>query len=200
MVYCIYCGEKNEDGALKCSKCRKPLSLLPNDYPKNLNTNNPNYKNKKYINNKFRRDPQPNHPNFNQGSIKSQYNDFNKSYNDSNGKEYRNNQINRVKNLSSSQTNYYGENYRKSHEQQAKNYVEWDVVVATALLVIILATILQRFFYAIGLFIALFIGLIYILTATKSKLSLIKAIPLAIIMVLVISAYFSLGLSLLFNL
>ena len=192
MVYCIYCGEKNEDETLKCRKCGKPLSLLPHDYPENSDSKMPNYINKKRLNKGIMGDYQNNHDNFSQKSIESRYKDFNPYDDNFNENKYKNNQINKLNNLSSSRTNYNEDNYRKNLKKPIKNFVEWDVVVATALLVIILFTILQRFFHTIGLFIALFIGLIYILTATKQKSGLIKAIPLAIIMVFAISAYFSL--------
>ena len=192
MVYCIYCGEKNEDVALKCRKCRKPLSLLPHDYLENSNSKIPNYNNKKRLDNRFRDNYQNNRGSFSQKSTKSSYKDFNLYDDNFDENKYNYDQINKLNRSSSSQTNYNEDNYRKNIKKPRKNYVEWDVVVATALLVIILATILQRFFYTMGLSIALFIGLIYILISTKSKLSLIKAIPLAIITVFAIYAYFSL--------
>jgi len=189
MVYCRYCGEKNKDEALICKKCGKPLSLLPNLHPKNMNNNIPNRNYKKDLNPGFRRKKPSN---FNQGSIKSRYKDKNRFNTDFGENGYRINQSEELNNLSPSQPDYYDDYSRKNLQKQNKNYVEWDVVVATALLVIILATILQRFFHTFGLFVALLIGLIYILTATKSKISLFKAIPLAIIMVFAISAYFTL--------
>ena len=192
MVYCRYCGEKNEDGTLKCIKCGKPLSLLPVDYPENVKGYKPDHINKKSFNEDLRNDYQNNRGISNQKSIKSRYIDFNQYDNNFDKNEHGNNQTNRLNNLPNSQTDYYGANYRKHVKTHGKNYVEWDVVVATALLVVILATILQRFFPRIGLFITLFIGLIYILVATKSKSTLIKSIPLAIIMAAAISAYFSL--------
>ncbi|MDR2966506.1 MAG: zinc ribbon domain-containing protein [Methanobacteriaceae archaeon] len=189
MVYCRFCGEKNKDNALNCRKCGKPLSLIPSHNLENLNKSIPNYTSKKELNNEFGNDIPSN---FNQKSIKSRYNNFNQYTNGFNKNKYGNNRPNKLNVLSNSQTNYYGDNHRKSLKKHNKNYVEWDVVVATALLVIILTTILQRFFPRFGLFMALFIGLTYILIATKSKISLFKAIPLAIIMVFAISAYFSL--------
>jgi lipopolysaccharide export LptBFGC system permease protein LptF len=192
MVYCVYCGEKNKDRRLKCIKCGKPLSLLPNDYSENLNSNRSRYTNKKRLNKEFKNDYKGNQDNINQRSIKSNYKDFNRYENGFDKNKYRNNQTKRLNNLSSSQTNYYGVDSRENLKKPYKKYVEWDVVVATALLVIILSTILQRFFPRLGLLVALFVGLVYILIATKSKLTLIKAIPLSIIMVFAISAYFSL--------
>ncbi|MCL2114928.1 MAG: zinc ribbon domain-containing protein [Methanobrevibacter sp.] len=189
MVYCRYCGEKNKDSSFKCSKCGKPLSLAPDYYPEARNSNTSTYTNKKGLNKEFSNDI---HSNFNQKSIKSRYNNFNKQDNSFNRNENGNNQLNKLNRLSSSQNNYYEDNYRKNLKKPNKNHVEWDVVVATALLVIILTTILQRFFPRFGLTISLLFGLVYILIATKSKVSLFKAIPLAIIMIFAISAYFSL--------
>jgi hypothetical protein len=192
MVYCSYCGEKNNDGILKCKNCGRPLSLLPNNNPENMNRKMPKYPDKKNFNKEFRSDYQNNHGNFNQGSIKSRYKDFDQDNTNFDQENYGNNRLNRLNNLSTSQTGYYNDNQRKNLKKHNKGRVEWDVVVATAILVIIIASILQRFSPTFGLSVALFIGLIYILTATKSKLSLFKAIPLGIFMVFAISAYFSL--------
>ncbi len=86
---------------------------------------------------------------------------------------------------------YYSQNRPRESVKSNKNSVEWDVIIATALMVIILIAILQRVFPSIAIFISLLIGLIYILIATKSKSTLFKAIPLAILAILAISAYFS---------
>ena len=91
-----------------------------------------------------------------------------------------------------SQPQFNNENNNKAYKTVNKTAVEWDVVIATALIVIIISAILQRIFPFLGIFMALLIGLIYILIATKSKLSLFKSIPLAILMILAVSAYFSL--------
>lgn len=78
-------------------------------------------------------------------------------------------------NLNKNQNNdYYSKNYGKKPVKPSKNSVEWDVVIATALMVIILTAILQRIFPFMAIFISLLIGLIYILIATKSKSSLFK--------------------------
>jgi len=192
MVYCKYCGEKNDNRVLKCTKCGKPLSLLPNDYPENKASDTHIFNDEKGFNKEFRNNYQDTHGNFSQRSIKSQYG--NSGLHESNfGKnKYRNFQTDKINNSPGPHVNYYADNHRKTLKKHNKNYVEWDVVIATALLVIILAAILQRFFHTFGLSLALLIGLIYILTATKSKFSLFKAIPLAIFMVFTISAYFSL--------
>lgn len=92
---------------------------------------------------------------------------------------------------------YYNPNTSQNHYQEVNNReiskttIEWDVVIATALLVIILSAILGRFLPNFAIFISLLVGLIYILIATKSKSSLMKSIPLVIIMILAVSAYFS---------
>jgi len=79
------------------------------------------------------------------------------------------------------------------HEPKvSKTAIEWDVVIATALMVIILTAILQRIFPVYAIFISLLLGLAYILIATKSKASLIKSMPLTLLTILAISAYFSL--------
>ncbi|MCL2157343.1 MAG: zinc ribbon domain-containing protein [Methanobrevibacter sp.] len=192
MVYCRYCGEKNKDEALICGKCGKPLSLIPNLYPKNMNKSMPNYNNKNEINRGFRKNKGNNHNNFNRGPIKSRFENLNRDDEIFNKDEYGNTLTEELNPSSTFQRGYYYDFSGKNLKKHNKNFVEWDVVVATALLVIILATILQRFFPTFGLFMALFIGLIYILTSTKSKSSLFKAIPLAIIMVFAISAYFTL--------
>ena len=192
MVYCRYCGEKNGDGRLNCLKCGKPLSLLPNDYPENLNSTRLNYTNKKEFNKEFRNNYQNDRNEFNQKSIKSRYSFFNPHDDEFDKNKHGTNQVNQSNDLSSSKTNYHHDYNGKNLEKHNKSPVEWDVVIATALLVIILSTILKRVFPAMGLLIALFTGLIYILIATKSKLSLFKSIPLSIFMIFAISAYFSL--------
>lgn len=85
----------------------------------------------------------------------------------------------------------YSQNY--AHEPKvSKTAIEWDVVIATALMVIILTAILQRILPFFAIFISLLLGLAYILIATKSKASLVKSIPLTLLTILAISAYFSL--------
>jgi len=106
------------------------------------------------------------------------------SYGENN--EYNNDLHRNRLNLENSQ-NYYHEPKKVS-----KTAIEWDVVIATALLVIILTAILQRIFPSFAIFISLLLGLVYILIATKSKASLIKSIPLTFFVILAISAYFSL--------
>ena len=192
MVYCRYCGAKNKDDAIICKKCGKSLSLTPSDFPESLKDSMHNFPYKKEFNKDFINDYQGNRGNYNQGSIKSRYNNSHQFNKDFNKKEYKYNQSESLNNLSASQTNFYQDNYRENHKKIPKKYIEWDVVIATALLVIILASILQRFFPTFGLSVALFFGLIYILAAIKFKSTLFKAIPLAIVMVFAISAYFSL--------
>lgn len=73
-----------------------------------------------------------------------------------------------------------------------KNSIEWDVVIATALITLILSAILNRIFPTLGLLFAIFVGLIYILIATKVKSSLVKSLPVTLIVICAISAFFSL--------
>ncbi len=183
MVFCRYCGEKNEDGNLKCSNCGKTLSLLPYKHQRNSHNDNSNFNEDIIFNRISKPKYSSNLKKNNQNSIKTHYQtDFNP--NDRNRNEKRFNDSLKPK------YSHYDANGPYGNKKARKNFVEWDVVIATALLVIILSSIFQRVFPAFGLFLALLIGLIYILIATKSKSSLIKAIPLAIIMVLTISAYF----------
>ena len=192
MVYCRYCGEKNKDESLICWNCGKPLSLIPNLHPKNMNRSMPNPNNKKDINRGFRKNKGTNHNNFHRIPIKARFEDSNRYNTIFDRNEYQNTLAEELNPSSAFQRGYINGSSGKNIKEHNKNFVEWDVVVATALLVIILATILQRFFPTFGLFIALFIGLIYILISTKLKLTLFKAIPLAIVMVFTISAYFTL--------
>ncbi|KZX10235.1 zinc ribbon domain-containing protein [Methanobrevibacter filiformis] len=100
------------------------------------------------------------------------------------------NVLNKRNNVSFSESKY---NSKYDLEEVTKEHsIEWDVIVATALIFIILTAILNRIFSVIGIFISLFIALIYILVATKNKNSLFKSIPIAIIMIAAISAYLSL--------
>ena len=87
---------------------------------------------------------------------------------------------------------HYSQNYNREAKKVSKTAIEWDVVIATALMVIILTAIIQRIFPSFAIFISLLLGLSYILIATKSKPSLIKSIPLTIFVILAISAFFSL--------
>ncbi|RBQ22861.1 hypothetical protein ALNOE001_14420 [Candidatus Methanobinarius endosymbioticus] len=80
---------------------------------------------------------------------------------------------------------------RREYREIDKTAVEWDVVIVTALIVIILTAILHRLFLFFAIFISLLIGLAFILVAIKLKSSLFKSIPLAVLAILAISAYFS---------
>lgn len=203
MVYCRYCGTQNRDGTLKCINCGKPLSLIPNDsHPNSMQDSSRNHYSKKddyrknnnygkidnYGNNRNNHNDSINSDvsNYHRGPIKDSYMRKNQELdNFENPSKY-------PVNLNKNQNNdYYSKNYGKKPVKSSKNSVEWDVVIATALMVIILTAILQRIFPFMAIFISLIIGLIYILIATKSKSSLFKAIPLTVITILAISAYFS---------
>ncbi|MDR2873188.1 MAG: zinc ribbon domain-containing protein [Methanobrevibacter sp.] len=71
-------------------------------------------------------------------------------------------------------------------------YMEWDVIVATALTVIILTPIFNRLFPPLGYIMPLLISLIYLLMAIKNKPSLIIAIPLSFIVTCAFTAFLSL--------
>jgi len=181
MVYCRYCGTQNRNGTLKCINCGKPLSLIPNDSQSSMQSQDRGpYLKKNNQGNNY------NNYNYHRSPIKYRYmEEDQKIDNFRNSSKYPNNPIMNQNN------NYHSQNYMKEHVKTNKNSVEWDVVIATALMVIILTAILQRVFPSTAIFISLLIGLIYILIATKSKSSLFKAIPLTIIAILAISAYFS---------
>jgi len=193
MVYCSYCGAINRDGASHCSNCGETLPIIPN---KNQNILQSNYSNRRSNNQHNSSNQIPN--NSYKMSIKEDYlrdNKYNKNptYKDKNLR--LNSRYNNFQDLNQekySQPQFNNENNNKTYKTVNKTAVEWDVVIATALIVIIISAILQRIFPFLGIFMALLIGLIYILIATKSKLSLFKSIPLAILMILAVSAYFSL--------
>jgi len=192
MVYCSYCGTENLDGNSHCSNCGKPLPLIENrnqhnpqnNYPQNQNNNPPNFSNQR--------------PNtLHNRSIKDDY--LRDSYDDNSTDRFNNppldNRRNQHQDLHPKQ--YSDRQFNNKNDDSLpktvdKTAVEWDVVIATALIVIIISAVLQRIFPLLAIFMALLIGLIYILIATKSKLSLFKSIPLAILMILAVSAYFSL--------
>ena len=192
MVFCSYCGAKNRDGSLKCYNCGKPLRLVYDDpqvVDKDTKLNN------NYSENRFKGSIKDNYTSKNVSSLNDLDNHgssftTNDSYLNEGTtlykREYKTNP-NRNNNLRNSSL------YKNSPENiDNKNVVEWDVVIATALIVIILTAVLNRFLPSFGFFIALLVALIYILIATKNKTSLYKSIPLAIIVILAISSYFSL--------
>ncbi|KZX16714.1 hypothetical protein MBCUT_05720 [Methanobrevibacter cuticularis] len=218
MVFCSYCGTQNPDGESKCVKCGKPLSLMGNNpsnkrkygvnSPKsklgsnNLSSNSyhPESNNSDSINKpikeryQIRESRNPNGPSpRNSYSPEANY-PLDRNFNQNN---YNNDVRTKLDDsFISSQKQGYGNPYYHSQQnyeskEVSKSTIEWDVVIATALLVIILSAILNRFIPTLGIFISLIMGLIYILVATKSKLSLVKSIPLAIVMILAVSAYFS---------
>jgi len=188
MVYCRYCGTQNRDGALNCVKCGKPLSLIPNEPPTTRFTQNNNqnfrgdhFRESENINSPIKRRYMNQNPDENQMNQNHNYNEYDQDY--GNHQRYQD----YSSNLDQNQPNFEYENEPKV----SKTAVEWDVVIATALMVIILTAILQRAISSMAIFMSMLIGLAYILVATKSKLSLIKSIPLTILVVLAISAYFS---------
>lgn len=211
MIYCGYCGTKNRDDDFRCSQCNKYLSLMPNNYSSRPNSKSTSSSN---LNDPYSYYHNQNHP------IKNKYlekdlnpNEFlennpqnqrinNQNINQSNQSRYnpnmRNQQYQNYEKPQNHPMNQHEPHERQNYSQNIGKYqevdktaVEWDVVIATVLLVIILTAILQRIFPFTAIFISLLIGLDYILIATKSKFSLFKSIPLAILTILAISAYFS---------
>jgi hypothetical protein len=71
-------------------------------------------------------------------------------------------------------------------------YLEWDVIVATALIAMISTPIFNRLFPPFGYIMALLLSLLYLLMAIKSKPTLIIAIPLSFIVTCAITAFLSL--------
>lgn len=205
MIFCRYCGEKNREGDLHCVNCGKPLSLLPNDHQKKSTSSNSSINNKLFKKeskeNGFKKPIKKYHKddsflkddvenirkNKDNKSVRSKhFHSDNEVYKPAEFKcTYSDKEIYKPTELKRAYSN--NEVYKSQKNTKSS---EWDVIVATALLVIILSAIFKRIFPNIGLFFALLIGLIYILIATKSKSTLIKAIPLAIMMIFAISAFF----------
>ena len=160
----------------------------PND-PHNPNSHN-------YQNQQVYHDNQPNRHYQNHQSYQNQqnqqsYQDYQNQQNQQN--HPRNQEYEYPDDFNRSELNrQYPPNDVYEPKKVSKTTIEWDVVIATALMVIILTAILQRVFPVFAIFISLFLGLAYILVATKSKPSLIKSIPLTFFVILAISAYFSL--------
>ncbi|GAA5819037.1 MAG: zinc ribbon domain-containing protein [Methanobrevibacter sp. CfCl-M3] len=205
MVTCRYCGQKSRTGDLRCSNCGKPLSLLANDQSDPI----------------FEKDLGQIHEdhfqegNVRKGSIKWKY--TNPEYNNSTNK--LNNQNRGYEpsfdDLSHSQSrpDYYGHDddlYRNKFNENIGQYrssldnnynrkfeviwlfIEWDVIVASSFIVIILTAVFNRIFPVVGYILALLISLMYVLTTTKNKDTLILAIPLSFITTSAISAFLSL--------
>jgi hypothetical protein len=213
MVYCRYCGTQNRNGGLKCVQCGKPLSLIPNEpQPRSkvesYHDHNPKSRVQKspIKDNYLRKDKNldvsrenNSQKNINLYQSQNQRNDqlYNQNYRSNirqnlNQNKYNDQNIrNYPKNFHEPQENQYNSQEYRNELKIDKTAVEWDVVIATALLVIILTAILQRILPFMAIFISLLIGLAYILVATKSKFSLFKSIPLAVLVILAISAYFS---------
>ena len=193
-------NSSNQEGSIKSRYIQREQG-----YQDNPNIpNNQNYQS--YQNQQNQRDYQNNRPNQGGRGYNNQQNSlYNQSYqnqqdyqrqqnyqhyqdqqNYPRNREYSNNfnqgELNRQ----------YSQNHINEPKKVSKTTIEWDVVIATALMVIILTAILQRIFPVFAIFISLLLGLAYILVATKSKASLIKSIPLTFFVILAISAYFSL--------
>ena len=192
MVYCSYCGVKNRDGDSHCFNCGEQLPLVSykgHNIPHERNINQQNSIREDFHNqilndlsdrNKKDNNLRNNHNyDFRSEINNPRLDNMQNNFQDTNQEEYFESQL-------------YNRNYNESTKTVDKTAVEWDVVIATALIVIILSAILQRIFPLLSIFMALCIGLIYILLATKSKLSLFKSIPLTVLMILAVSAYFSL--------
>ena len=149
------------------------------------NQNNQNYQNQQ-------RQQYQQNPQYYQNQRNQHENQYQRNY--PNQQAYQNYQRNQEYSdnlLQNGQNQQYSQNH--AHEPKvSKTAIEWDVVIATALMVIILTAILQRIFPVYAIFISLLLGLAYILIATKSKVSLIKSMPLTLLTILAISAYFSL--------
>lgn len=162
----------------------KDKYLRDNQDPQNIHNNQRNNQNIDYDQN-YQNQQYQNQQYQNQQNYQNQQ-QYNQNYQRHQNQEYsdglHNNEFNQQ----------YQQNYTNKHKRVSKTAIEWDVVIATALMVIILTAILQRIFPMFAIFISLLIGLAYILVATKSKSSLVKSIPLTILVILSISSYFSL--------
>lgn len=90
-------------------------------------------------------------------------------------------------------SNVYG-SYNDSNNENYinKNSIGWDVVIATALITLISAAVLNRIFSNLGLLFAVVIGFIYILIASKVKSSIVKVLPVTLVVICAISAFFAL--------
>ncbi|MDR2624118.1 MAG: hypothetical protein LBC39_06100 [Methanobrevibacter sp.] len=89
---------------------------------------------------------------------------------------------------------YKDNNLDFDHEKKTENlvyFIEWDVIIASSLIVIILTAIFNRMFPIFGYISALLVSLIYVLIATKNKNTLFLAIPLSFISTAAISAFLS---------
>ncbi|MDR3223322.1 MAG: hypothetical protein LBT66_06290 [Methanobrevibacter sp.] len=195
MVICSYCGQENKIGNLKCSNCGKPLSLLSNDssdpiFEKELNQNHENDFQKgdfqkgikknsikwKYANSQSNQEKK--HDNLDIG-----FNNQNKDY------DAPVNNFNYNQNYDDEQ--YYDDNINTSSEK-FEYFIEWDVIIASSLIVIILTAIFNRIFPVVAYIIALIISLIYVLITTKNKNTLMLVIPLSFITTCAMSAFLSL--------
>ncbi|MDR2829656.1 MAG: hypothetical protein LBB45_01230 [Methanobrevibacter sp.] len=177
-MFCKYCGHENRTSGLKCSKCGKPLSLLPNDQSNSMLEKNlsPN---------------QDSHENIRKDSIKWRYinhqnqeKKYNIDYDDNNYSDefYRN------KSIMSHENN----NLDDGKIETVECFIEWDVIIASSLIFIILTAVFNRILPAFGYVFTLLTSLSYILIATKNKNTLILAIPLSFLTTSAISAFLSL--------
>ncbi|WP_067089157.1 zinc ribbon domain-containing protein [Methanobrevibacter curvatus] len=196
MVYCKYCGTNNIDGNLKCQNCGKPLSLIPNNKPPNRNEDFHNDSIKsRYVEYKENKHRPNNNRNINRslGENYKQYqnnNDFNNRLNNNYGYKENYNYNYNNENPIPYQENQYIKTSPK--ENIKKKYIEWDVIIASALIMIILSAIVNRILPDFSLLVSLVVALIYILVSTKNKSSLFVSIPLTMVVITAITAYFSL--------
>jgi len=192
MVICNYCGRENKTGDLKCSNCGKPLGLLSNDssdpiFEKDLNQIQKNDFQKGIIKNSIKwryadsqSDQERKHDNLDIG-----FNNQNKGY-DTHVNNFKYNQDHdEILDI------YWNDNLNTSSEK-FEYFIEWDVIIASSLIVIILTAIFNRIFPVVAYIIALIISLIYVLIATKNKNTLMFVIPLSFITTCAMSAFLSL--------
>jgi uncharacterized membrane protein YvbJ len=81
---------------------------------------------------------------------------------------------------------------RNQKFENSNHYIEWDVVVATALIAIISTSIFNKLFSPFGYIMALLISLFYLLKTIKIKTTLVIVLPLSFIVTCAITAFLSL--------
>jgi hypothetical protein len=101
-----------------------------------------------------------------------------------------------LKSKSKSYKNNYREDKFEKQIKEKKSAIEWNVVVAGALIFVIITVILgmiiDTVLPGVSLLIAGFLAFIYILAATKRASTLIVGLPLTVIMAACLWAFFSL--------
>lgn len=208
----LKCFQCNKLLSLISDNSSSRLNSKSNNFS-NLNNNSSNYNNQsnhikskylekdhdpnEYVNNNQQSDFRTENPQ-NQRINNLNINQSKQLYQSRHDPNIRNQQYQNPENVQNYSKTPYELHDRRNRSQNREKYlkvgkttVEWDIVITTALIVIILTKTLQRIFPFMAIFIVLLIGLAYILIATKSKSSLFKSIPLAILTILTISAYFS---------